>query len=75
MQLKTYFFVSSQEWLVVGQQQKVLVGSLTEQNIYCISFYLIQSKLTFYQDQLIYVTVHEKTMHNALDINLRYRPK
>ena len=23
----------------------------------------------------IYVTVHEKTMHNSLDINLRYRPK
>ena len=22
----------------------------------------------------IFVTVHEKTMHNALDINLRYRP-
>ena len=31
---------------------------------------ILQSVLNF----LVYVTIHEKTIHNALDINLRYRP-
>ena len=37
---------------------------------YLIFFY---SKIFIYV--YTYVTVHEKTMHNVLDINLRYRPK